>query len=153
VYFAYADRPGFETAYYNVTEDLSPDPIQLNATSPAVLAEIALSPSGGSPPEGGGHDELAPSIVRDLMNVPNPFTASTTIQYALESETIVSLEIFDSRGRLVRRLLDGAPQGAGEYAVPWDRQDDGGGRVSAGIYFTCVRTESTTVARKVVVLP
>jgi hypothetical protein len=65
----------------------------------------------------------------------------------------VSLEIFDSRGRLVRRLLEEAPQGIGEYAVPWDRTDDGGARVSAGIYFTCVRTESRSVAQKVVVLP
>jgi len=60
--------------------------------------------------------------------------AGSTITYRLESPRIVSLQVFDATGRVVRTLLE-EPQIAGDYEVEWDGQDDQFTPVPGGVYF------------------
>ena len=53
------------------------------------------------------------------QNHPNPFNPSTTIGYYLPVDAPVTLEVYDSSGRLVARLLDGAKQEKGTHSVEW----------------------------------
>jgi hypothetical protein len=53
----------------------------------------------------------------------------------------------------VREILSGTAQDAGRYDIPWDRTSAQGDRVSAGVYFVCVRAGKTVSAQKVVILP
>jgi hypothetical protein len=149
-YVAVADRPGFEPAYF--TDDTGfPVWITLDAATPAVLADIALATVGAGTDS--SQEDLTLPMVRELSNVPNPFTAETRIRYELADPAEVTLEIFDARGRLVREILAGASQEAGRYEIPWDRTSATGERVSAGVYFVCVRAGTTVSAQKVVILP
>jgi hypothetical protein len=149
-YVAVADRPGYEPAYF--TDDSGhPFWITLDATTPAVLADIVLRPVGA--PGDSSEEDLALPMVRELSNVPNPFTAETRIRYTLAEPAPVTLEVFDASGRRVREILSRAPQEAGQYEVPWDRLGAAGERVSAGVYFVCVRAGKSVSAQKVVILP
>ncbi len=65
---------------------------------------------------------------------PNPLTGSTILRFSLQEESAVSLDVFDQRGRRVRRLMAGF-HGAGDYAVRWDGRDATGRPAAAGIYF------------------
>ncbi len=83
---------------------------------------------------------------------PNPFSGSTEIRFEAVSSTMsgigeymsrrtdaAEVEIFDIRGRLVRRL-NAAVDGTGQNSVIWDGKTDAGGQAANGIYFCRVRS-------------
>lgn len=53
--------------------------------------------------------------------------------------TTGSMDIFDIRGRLVRRLLAGASIPAGTTMVRWDGTTQSGARAAAGMYIIRLR--------------
>ncbi len=67
---------------------------------------------------------------------PNPFGVETEIFYTLPNgQGAVTLLIYDTRGRLVTRIVD-EPKSAGTYRAVWSGTDDGGRPVSSGVYFS-----------------
>jgi hypothetical protein len=74
------------------------------------------------------------------QNYPNPFTVGTDIRYQIPEGARVSLKVYDAAGKLVRTLVDEA-QEAGYYRVHWDRKDEMGTAVAAGVYFYRLTTE------------
>jgi hypothetical protein len=80
---------------------------------------------------------------------PNPFTHTTSIDYALPEESNVDLRIFDISGRLVRTLVDGVRM-PGSYAVHWDGTDGEGRRVSPGVYVCILNAGEFSAMRKVI---
>jgi hypothetical protein len=59
----------------------------------------------------------------------------TAINYTVESSGKISLAIYEPQtGRMIRELLRGAPQEAGEHSVTWDGLDRYGKSVSPGDY-------------------
>ncbi|HKK70970.1 MAG TPA: choice-of-anchor X domain-containing protein [Candidatus Krumholzibacteria bacterium] len=69
--------------------------------------------------------------------VPNPFNPQTSIVFEMPSRADVTVEIFDSRGRLVRTLYQGV-LGAGQQSRTWDGRGDSGQLVASGVYFARV---------------
>ena len=88
---------------------------------------LSGTPTAGAPwdPSVSGLGVLAVS--------PNPFRQSTSIPYALDSDSNVEFEIRDVTGRLVRRY-DARP-GIGRHSLVWDGRDGAGRAVPAGAYF------------------
>lgn len=72
-------------------------------------------------------------------NFPNPFNPETWLPFTLAEPGEVQVEIYDARGRLVRRLSTGAlPAGryeTRERAVYWDGKNEQGQSVAGGLYF------------------
>ncbi|MGD8394011.1 MAG: YCF48-related protein [Candidatus Eiseniibacteriota bacterium] len=66
---------------------------------------------------------------------PNPFNPRTSIRYVVPGDAAlpVAITIFDERGRLIRRLVDGtlAP---GEHVAAWDGTTETGGPAASGVY-------------------
>ena len=71
---------------------------------------------------------------RLLGNFPNPFNPSTTIRYRLESAGQVQIDIVSVDGARVRRL-EGGRREAGDHALEWHGETDGGTRSASGVYF------------------
>jgi hypothetical protein len=69
---------------------------------------------------------------------PNPFNPRTEIALALPVAGRARVDIYDVRGRLVRRLVDES-LAAGTYSRTWEGLDDGGQRVSSGVYLVKVQ--------------
>ena len=78
---------------------------------------------------------IAPDGLTLAANVPNPFNPHTAISYVVPegSRARVRVDIFDTGGRLVRRLVDTIQEGA--HTVVWDARDDRGVPVTSGIYY------------------
>ena len=72
------------------------------------------------------------------QNYPNPFNPSTTIEYAIPSESNVSLKVYDINGKLVIILTDGL-QKAGYYKKVFN-----GIGSASGIYFYRITASSGT---------
>jgi len=84
-----------------------------------------------------------------FQNFPNPFSSSTWIEYTLRRECAAELSVFDVKGRRVRTLL-AVPQGPGRHTAVWDGCDEGGRRVSPGIYFYRLDVDNQGTVRKMV---
>lgn len=65
---------------------------------------------------------------------PNPFTSVTLIPVDVQEAGHVTVDVYDLRGRVVRKLKD-EKLGAGSYVFEWDGRNDEGHPVSSGVYF------------------
>ena len=81
-----------------------------------------------------------PSENKLYQNYPNPFSEDTTIQYDLVDENAVDIYIYNSVGKLIRKIDEGT-KSAGSYSVVWDGRSDDGDRVSSGVYFYQIQTK------------
>jgi len=100
--------------------------------------------------DGGAFVDLAGIGNNPLRN------GSAVIHLTLSKADRVTVKIYDVSGRLVRTLADGQlfQAGRADPALTWDGLDDGGRRVTRGVYFANVRYERSRyeVARKMIVL-
>jgi len=87
-----------------------------------------------------------------LRTFPNPLAAGTTIQYSLgEGETEAMIQIFDVRGRLVRRW--DVRSETGVHRLAWDGRDSRGRDVGAGVFFLRLQGMRTNLVHKLVRSP
>ena len=82
---------------------------------------------------------------------PNPFVAECRIAYDVAEEGSVSIEIYDTGGRLVRRLPQGH-RGPGRQIAVWNGRDDRGDLLPTGVYLARVLTPSGSTARRLALL-
>ncbi|UCC79371.1 MAG: T9SS type A sorting domain-containing protein, partial [Candidatus Zixiibacteriota bacterium] len=81
-----------------------------------------------------------------LIAYPNPFNASTTLEYGLPEPGHVRIHIYDLLGRITETLLDEEKQ-AGRYQIPWDASD-----YSSGVYFYRIEKGDFSETRKMILL-
>ncbi len=91
-----------------------------------------------------------------LQNYPNPFNPETWIPYQLSQDSSVSVSIYDTTGKMIRKLSLGF-QSAGFYnsrerAAYWDGRNVLGERVASGIYFYQLTTPTFQQTRRLVIL-
>jgi hypothetical protein len=81
------------------------------------------------------------------QNYPNPFNPSTAISYALTSESQVTLSVFNTKGELVRSLVN-EKKPAGNHSVNFN-----GEGLNSGIYFYRLNVDGKAVqSRKMMML-
>jgi hypothetical protein len=80
---------------------------------------------------------------------PNPFSGRTQIAYAAPAEKPTSLEIFDVRGRKVRRL---SAYGTSTGGLHWDGKDGAGRVMAPGVYFVVLKSGADVRREKVTLL-
>ncbi len=85
------------------------------------------------------------------QNFPNPFNPSTTIVYSVPSLSLVSLEIYDALGRLVKTLMNEAKE-PGRYSVAWDGRNNVNEKAVSGIYFCRMKAGNYTGLKKMILL-
>jgi hypothetical protein len=86
-----------------------------------------------------------------LPGYPNPFNPTITIPFDLAAKERVSLQIFDTQGRLVRTLCNDVVA-EGTHEAIWDGRDNAGGRVATGVYFVRFTAGNYQVTRKLVMV-
>jgi hypothetical protein len=82
---------------------------------------------------------------------PNPFNPSVELRYTLARPGHLAMKIYDTRGALVRTLVDG-PVAVTRGVVVWDGADDRGGQAASGLYFAETRADGQVDVRKVTML-
>ena len=116
-------------------------------SSTAAGGGTTVAPDPKSPP----NDFLTfplPGTVRLLAPFPSPAVGGATLPFDLAHDASVMLRVYDLRGRLVRRLVDGETRGAGANAEPWNGRDDEGRAAPAGIYVVRLGVEGRHFERR-----
>ena len=85
------------------------------------------------------------------QNYPNPFNPSTTIRFALPEAGEVSVKIFNTRGQVIRTLVNSSYD-AGIHNITWDAASDNGVRVASGIYFYQLVSQNFKQVRKMILM-
>jgi hypothetical protein len=85
------------------------------------------------------------------VTVPNPLRPGAALSLDVPRSEHVAIEVYDVRGRRVRRLQHGAMT-AGVHEVVWDGCDDGGRVLRSGVFLVRVTAAGRTVNRKAVLL-
>jgi len=96
-------------------------------------------------------DKIIPARFELYANYPNPFNPSTTIAFDLPQAGEVSVTIFNTLGRQVRRLHQGLYP-AGRHTLKWNALDDKGCTVSSGIYVLKVTTNDEIKVKKLTLM-
>ena len=83
--------------------------------------------------------------------MPRVRAGAVSFRLALPVEKRVDLEIFDIRGRMVRRVAGGL-FGAGVHSLRWDGAMAAGQPSAPGVYFARLRLGGTMVQERTVVI-
>jgi hypothetical protein len=99
----------------------------------SLLEEVLtyLGHTGGGAPVGSGPPSSQNLLVEAAS--PNPFNPGTTIEYEAPREGVLSVRIYDLRGRRVNTIFDGRVP-AGQGSVRWRGTDASGQPVASGVY-------------------
>jgi alkaline phosphatase len=81
------------------------------------------------------------------QNYPNPFNPATTITFNLKKPAVVTLNIYDISGRLVRTLVNNEKTAVGVKSVKVNAND-----LSSGVYFYTLDIDSRRIDSKKMVL-
>ena len=85
------------------------------------------------------------------QNVPNPFVGTTTIGFEMPRRGRVKVDIVSVDGRIIRSLFDDSVL-PGKHSVDWDGRDSGGDLVASGVYLYRVRSDSSVITKKMILL-
>ena len=108
-----------------------PSGVVQHRTNQAVNTRLVIE----EPSNASGVDDLAKPLVYDVNCHPNPFNPMTNIEFSLPRPGMVSLQVYDLTGRLMRTLVSGTSYDAGTHTVPWNGTDKDGRTVASGVYF------------------
>ncbi|MGH7724942.1 MAG: PQQ-dependent sugar dehydrogenase [Candidatus Eiseniibacteriota bacterium] len=117
--------------------------------SRTLIVETRLSTS--PPLDTGPGGPVAGGRVLRLLGA-MPFRSSLRFAVDLPQAGSVKLSVYDTRGRHVRRLVDG-PMPAGLHTLVWDGRDDGGADTGPGLYYVHAITPAGDDALKAIRVP
>lgn len=90
-------------------------------------------------------------IIELKQNTPNPFKSSTSIQYYIPEPSHVEISVYNILGQKVTTLLSTHKE-SGEYVLTWNGLDENGTRLSSGIYFYKLMTDSFSNVKKMLII-
>jgi len=86
-----------------------------------------------------------------LQNYPNPFNPSTSISFVVPQTMHVQLIVFDTRGALIAKLVDGVVE-AGKHTCVWPSIDTQGNVLPNGIYFYRIKSDNYVNTKKMTLI-
>ncbi|MCE5251255.1 T9SS type A sorting domain-containing protein [bacterium] len=95
--------------------------------------------------------DTAPDSFTLTGNFPNPFNASTTIQFTLPSGGFTRLTVYNVLGQKIRELVAGEMQ-QGTYSIVWNGKNDYGMTVSNGTYISHLQLGNLSATRRMMLI-
>jgi hypothetical protein len=94
---------------------------------------------------------VTPAVTKLDGNYPNPFNPVTSIRFSTKEAGRVNIVIYNSKGQVVRTLLN-EDKKSGNHTVIWNGTDDAGKAVSSGMYLYKMQTKNYTQTRKMLLM-
>ncbi len=81
-----------------------------------------------------------------INNYPNPFNNSTVVQYEIQNDDYISLDLYNSIGERITNLLAGYKK-AGRYNIQYI-----GSKLSSGVYYVILKSTNNNIVHKIILL-
>jgi flagellar hook assembly protein FlgD len=91
------------------------------------------------------------SSIVNLINYPNPFNPTTTINFSLPEDCNVGLSIYNVKGQKVKALTNEFLV-KGLHSIEWNGKDNNNKSVSSGIYFYQLNIDNKPVSNNKMLL-
>jgi hypothetical protein len=127
---------------------------EVNNLTPWTIFRGALNRQGSFAATGyvdNDDDVQTPATNHLAQNYPNPFNPHTTIAFDLSKPQNLRLDIYNTKGQLVRNLVNGH-MSEGNHKVTWNGTDNTGRALASGLYFYRLKSESFSSTRKMLLL-
>ncbi len=82
-------------------------------------------------------------------SVPNPSGGESSVEFTLDSEQFVQLDVFDVAGRRVR-VMESGVRSAGVHRATWDGRRDNGSHTPSGVYFFRLHSGNHVLTSRIV---
>lgn len=102
-----------------------------------------------APPQQETPELVLPAGFNNLY--PNPFNPDLNIRFTMDKPGRATLEIYNLRGQIVRRLVD-SDLAKGSHKVLWDGRDAAGRTVSSGVYHLVLRAGDKSFRTRAVMM-
>jgi len=103
-------------------------------------------------PNSSNPQDNSPVVVTKLDgNYPNPFNPTTTLSFSLAKAGRATIAIYNLKGQLVKRLVDGEFN-SGDHRVVWNGLDENNRSVSSGMYFYRMESGSYKAVKKMLLM-
>lgn len=79
-----------------------------------------------------------------VKNYPNPFTEKTTIQYILQEEAVVNIQLYSAMGTLIKVIKANVQQVAGRHSFNLD-----GAQLPTGMHYVIIQSEEQRILHKI----
>ena len=112
-----------------------------NNNSASMAVVIGIDEAGGR----------VPAVAPGVECRPNPARSRVGIEYGVRAGGRVDLTVYNSAGRLVKKLFDGE-KSPGRYRLVWRGDNDAGMPVSGGVYFIRCTTAGSGQIKKIVLV-
>ena len=100
----------------------------------------------------GIESDVVPVFTNNLSkNYPNPFNPETNISFSLEEDGFVNLNVYNTRGQLVKTVISENMQ-EGVHFTSWNGKDNNNKSVSSGIYFYKMDSKNYSSVRKMILM-
>lgn len=114
------------------------DPMMIS--NPSNVVTLVVGPSAND-------DDVLPAALTAKVG-PNPFSGSTTLEISAKANQAVSVEIFNSRGQLVKNFALNTGSN-GSINQVWNATDLSGNKVRSGMYHYRIKTADDTVSGRI----
>ncbi|MDP8211548.1 MAG: right-handed parallel beta-helix repeat-containing protein [Candidatus Stygibacter australis] len=95
-------------------------------------------------------EDIAP-VRMNMINYPNPFNPVTTIKFTLPASDIVTLNIYNIKGQLVKQLLNEKLK-SGCHEISWEGINESGNACTSGLYFLRLQNSYDQINRRILLL-
>jgi flagellar hook assembly protein FlgD len=94
---------------------------------------------------------VIPLVTALLDAYPNPFNPSTNLHYVVKDGGVVTMDIYNVRGQLIKSFNANHAK-AGDYRFVWDGKDMNGREVSSGVYFYRMNSGKYSASKKMIMM-
>jgi len=84
-------------------------------------------------------------------NFPNPFNPETSFSFSLKEQAPTKLYIYNIKGQLVRKLIDGVYP-SGKHQVVWNGKDNAGRNVASGVYLYRLESKNFSQTKRAILM-
>ena len=115
----------YVTGYFRVTAIFGYYAIQSNGFDDIFVTKLGIDTSV--------ENEVISTCIK-LLNHPNPFNPTTTIEFSIQNDSHIELSVYNIKGQIIKTLAR-SEFIEGSHSIIWNGVDESNKQVSSGIYY------------------
>ena len=89
---------------------------------------------------------------QNISVYPNPFNPDTNISLYLQKHGLVTIAVYNSKGELVKTLVNNEEKASGLHKFKWNGKDENNRSVSSGMYYFKITTGKYSSTKKMILM-